>query len=71
MTLWSVRPGSTQFQFRTPPLRAAWRWLPKHAGRALLRALQESRARAAAKVFRDYADLNADHRDATLYAPHR
>ena len=59
MTISSVSSGSTRFSFRTPLWRLAWRWLPRRAGRALLRALQESRMRAAAKVFRDYAHLNA------------
>jgi len=73
MTIWSVRSGSTQFRFQTSPLKAAWRRFPERAGRALLRALQDSRMRAAAQVFSDYAHLNSDRRDAARerFSPHQ
>jgi hypothetical protein len=58
MTILSVRSGSTRFRFQKPFLKFSW-LLPRRAGRALLRALHESRMRAAAKVFREYAHLNA------------
>ena len=62
MTILSVRSGSTRFHFRKPFSRFAWRRLPRRAGRAVLRALHESRKRAAAKVLQEYAHLNAANR---------
>lgn len=64
MTMLSVRSASVRFRFRMPVLKAAWRWLPRRAGRALLRAMRESRARAAVKVFHEYAHLIADDESA-------
>jgi hypothetical protein len=58
MTILSVRSGSTRFRFHAPLLNFVWQ-LPRRAGRALLLALHESRTRAAARVFREYAHLNA------------
>jgi hypothetical protein len=58
MTILSVRSGSTRIRFQKPLLKFVWR-LPIRAGRALLQALHESRMRAAARVFREYAHLNA------------
>jgi hypothetical protein len=65
MTILSVRSGSTRFRFLKPLLRFASRWLPRRAGRALLRALHESRMRAAARVFQDFAHLNAANQSVT------
>jgi hypothetical protein len=67
MTILSVRSGSTRFRFRKPLARFAWR--PRRAGRALLQALHESRMRAAAKVFREYAHLNAANQGASERRP--
>jgi hypothetical protein len=64
MTLLSVK-SPTQFYFRKPLLKSARRWLSKRAGWGLLRAMQESRARRAAKLFREYAHLIADGRNDT------
>jgi hypothetical protein len=64
MTILSVRSGSTRFRFQTPLLKFAWR-LPRRAGRALLQALHESRRRAAARVLREYAHLNAANQSVT------
>lgn len=68
MTILSVRSGSTRFRFQKPLLKIAWR-LPRRAGRALLLALHESRMRAAAKVFREYAHLNAANHGVTGWRP--
>jgi hypothetical protein len=38
-------------------VKAAWRCLPRSIGRALLRSLQESRIRAAAKIIHDHRHL--------------
>lgn len=63
MTILSVRSGSTQFLWQNPLLKFVWR-LPGRAGRTLLQALHESRTRAAAKAFREYAHLNAANKSA-------
>ncbi|MGA7998280.1 MAG: hypothetical protein WCA28_25745 [Bradyrhizobium sp.] len=68
MTILSVRSGSTRFRFQKPLSKFAW-GLPRRAGRALLQALHESRMRAAAKVFREYAHLNAANHDVTGLRP--
>lgn len=66
MTIMSVRAASTRFGFLPALLlKAAWRWVPKRAGRALLRALHDSRQRAAIRVLQDYAHLIADDGSAT------
>lgn len=66
MTIMSVRAASTRFCFLpTLLVKAAWRWLPKRAGRALLRALHDSRQRAAIRVLRDNAHLISDDGNAT------
>jgi hypothetical protein len=62
MTMLSVK-SPAQFYFRRPLLKSARRWLFKRAGWRLLRAMQESRARRAAQLFREYAHLIADGRN--------
>jgi hypothetical protein len=64
MTILSVRSGSTRFRFKKPLLKSAWR-LPRRAGRTLLQALHESRMRAAARVLRECAHLNATSQSVT------
>jgi hypothetical protein len=68
MTILSVRSGSTQLRFQKPLLKFAWR-LRRRAGRALLQALHESRNRAAARMLRDYAHLNAADQSVTARRP--
>jgi hypothetical protein len=63
MTLSSLRSRPTLFRFRIPLLDFVGMLDPKHAGRALLRSLRESRARAAAKAFKEFAHLIAGSED--------
>src|SRR5215212_9800342 len=56
----SVKSPTTRFYSRRPLLKSAWRWFSKRAELGLLRAMQESRARSAARLFREYAHLIAD-----------
>jgi hypothetical protein len=58
MTILSMRSGSTRFRFQNPFLKLIWR-LPGRAGRTLLQALHESRTRAAARIIREYAHVDA------------
>ena len=63
MTLLSLRSRPTLLRFRAPLLDVVGMLRPKHSRRALLRSLRESRARAAARVFKDYAHLIAGSGD--------
>jgi len=56
MSILSASSGSNRFRLLTSLLIL---WLPARAARALLGALHESRMRAATKVFREFAHLNA------------
>jgi hypothetical protein len=60
MTLLSLRSRPTLLR---PLLDLVGMLRPKHSRRALLRSLRESRARAAARVFKDYAHLIAGSGD--------
>ena len=60
MTILSVKSVSNRLNFRERFLRAAYGWLSGRSGCGLLRAMQESRARAAEKLFREYAHLIAE-----------
>src|SRR5256885_16257174 len=60
MTILSVKSVSNRLNFRARFLRAAYGWLSGRSGCGLLRAMQESRARAAAKLFREYTHLIAE-----------
>jgi hypothetical protein len=60
MTILSVKSVSDRLTFRARLLRAAFGWLSGRSGCGFLRAMQESRARAAAKLFREYAHLIAE-----------
>jgi hypothetical protein len=57
MTILSLRSRPTLFRLRESLLEIVWTVLRNNAGRVLLRSLQDSRSRAAARVFRDYAHL--------------
>jgi len=56
MSILSASSGSNRFRWRTSLFIL---WLPARAARALLGALRESRMRAATRVFREFAHLNA------------
>ena len=56
MSILSASPGSSRFSVRTQLLILR---LPVRAARALLGALHESRMRAATKLFREFAHLDA------------
>lgn len=60
MTILSVKSVSNRLNFRERFLRAAYGWLSGRSRCGLLRAMQESRARAAEKLFREYAHLIAE-----------
>jgi hypothetical protein len=60
MTELSVKSVSSRLDLRKRFLKAAYGWLSRRAGCRLLQAMQESRARTAAKLFREYAHLIAE-----------
>ena len=60
MTILSVKSVSNRLNFRERFLRAAYGWLSGRSRCGLLRAMQESGARAAEKLFREYAHLIAE-----------
>ena len=62
MTRSSAKSASTRVHLRTPLLDATWRWLCRRADGGLLGAMQNSRRRAARKLFQEYAHLIADDR---------
>ena len=68
MTILSVRSGSNSIPFSKTAFEICLA-ASRRAGRALLQALHESRMRAAARVFRDYAHLNAADQSVTARRP--
>ena len=60
MTILSVKSVSNRLNFWERFLRAAYGWLSGRSGCGLLRAMQESRARSAEKLLREYAHLIAE-----------